>query len=127
MNIGKNTDKAVYWIALGVVALALNNEYSQGSFARLHQVAARADSALCRVSMRAERTLAWATAFAGRDRLPVDNLLASTDAAESVRAQSEMLREDAREEAELLRDQFATSFANKFKIRFRIKFVPNPT
>ena len=42
-----DTNKAVYWIALGVVALALNSEYSQGSFARLHQVAARADSALC--------------------------------------------------------------------------------
>lgn len=119
MNIGKNTDKAVYWIALGVVALALNNEYSQGSFARLHQVAARADSALCTVSMRAERTLAWATAFAGRDRLPVDNLLASTDAAESVRAQSEMLREDAREEAELLRDQIREQIQDQIQDKIR--------
>jgi hypothetical protein len=99
-----NTNKAAYWIALGVLALGLNSEYQHGRFVALHQVASRAGSVLCQISMRAERTLAVARILMSREGLPVDNLLASADRAEMVRAQAEMLREQARDEAELFRD-----------------------
>ena len=37
-----NTNKAAYWIALGVLALGLNSEYQHGRFVALHRVAGRA-------------------------------------------------------------------------------------
>jgi hypothetical protein len=45
-----NTNKAAYWIAVGVLALGLNSEYRHGNFAALHRVAERADSAFCWVA-----------------------------------------------------------------------------
>jgi len=79
-----DANKAVYWIALGVLALGLNSEYQHGSFVALHRVAEHAGSALCRMATRAEETLAGA---------------------EMARAQEELLRDQARDEAELLRDR----------------------
>jgi len=99
-----NTNKAAYWIALGVLALGLNSEYQHGRFVTLHRVAAHAGSALCRISTRAEQALAVARILASREELPVDKLLASADAAEMARAQAEMLAEQARDEAEPFRD-----------------------
>lgn len=55
-----DTNKAAYWIAVGVLALGLNSEYLKGNFVVLHRVAARADAALCGISARAERTFAVA-------------------------------------------------------------------
>lgn len=100
-----NTNKAAYWIALGVLALGLNSEYRHGNFVALHRVADHAGSALCRMTTRAERTLAVARILASRWGLPVDDLLASADGAEMARAQAEILREQARDRAELLRDE----------------------
>jgi hypothetical protein len=100
-----NTNKAAYWIALGVLALGLNSQYRHGNFVALHRVADHAGSALCGIRTRAERTLAVARILASRQGLPVDDLLASAGGAEMARAQAEMLREQARDRAELLRDE----------------------
>jgi hypothetical protein len=105
-----NTNKAAYWIALGVLALGLNSEYRHGSFVPLHRVAEYAGSALCRITARAEQALAVArvpTRVPIRSEVfPVDGLSAATGGAEMERAQGELLREQARDEAELLRDRF---------------------
>ena len=104
-----NTNKAAYWIALGVFAVALNNEYRHGSFMPLHRVAQYAGSALCRITAHAEQTLAVArvpTRVPIRSEVfPVDGLSAATGGAEMARAQGELLREQARDEVELLRDR----------------------
>ena len=100
-----DTNKAAYWIALGVLALGLNSEYQHGSFVPLHRVSEFAGSALCRMAARAEQTLAVARVLTSRERFPVDGLLAATDGAEMARAQEELLRDQARDEAELLRDR----------------------
>jgi hypothetical protein len=99
-----DTNKAAYWIALGVLALGLNSEYRHGSFVALHRVAEHAGSALCKMATRAEQTLAVARVLVRSERFPVDGLIAATDGAEVARAQEELLREQARDEAELLWD-----------------------
>jgi hypothetical protein len=100
-----DTNKAAYWIALGVFALALNSEYRHGSFVPLHRVAERAGSALCRMATRAEQTVAVARVFARGEGYWMDELPAVPDGAEMARAQGELLRDQARDEAELLRDR----------------------
>jgi hypothetical protein len=100
-----DVNKAGYWIALGVFALALSSEYRQGNFVTLHQVASRAESALSRISTRAEQTLAAARVLTHGDKSAVNNLLASTDADEMARAQRQLFREQARGKTEFLRDQ----------------------
>src|SRR3984893_7979225 len=100
-----DTNKAAYWIALGVFALGLNSEYQHGSFVRLHRVAEHTGSALCRMVTRAEQTLAVARVLARGERFPVDGLVADTGGDETAQAQGELLRDQARDEAELLRDR----------------------
>jgi hypothetical protein len=63
-----NTTKAIYWIALGTFALALNSEYRTGSFPALHRVADRAESVLCRAASHAEQSLAMARILTNRPR-----------------------------------------------------------
>jgi hypothetical protein len=99
-----NTTKATYWIALATFALALNSEYRHGKFPGLHRVAGRAGTTLCRITTRAEQTLAMARLLTVRPGLPAQELLAS-NAAEIAENQAEMLREQARDEAEVLREQ----------------------
>jgi hypothetical protein len=99
-----DTNKAAYWIALGVLALGLNSEYQQGHFVTLHRVAGRAGSVLCRLSTRAEQTLASARVLTSHEGFQVDTLLASADRSEQVRDQSELLREQARDAAEQVRE-----------------------
>jgi hypothetical protein len=96
-----NTNKAAYWIALGVLALGLNSEYRHGNFVALHRVAERADSALCQIAMRAEQTLAVAGILTNREGFAADSLLASASESDTARAQAEM----AHAEAELFRDR----------------------
>lgn len=100
-----NTNKAAYWIAVGALALGMSSEYQQGRFLTLHRVAERAGLTLCRISTHAEQALVAARVLPPRDGSAVDNLMASTDAAEMVRDQSELLREQALEKIELLRDR----------------------
>ena len=100
-----DTNKAAYWIALGVLALGLNSEYRHGSFVPLHRVAERAGSALCRVATRAEQTVAVARVLVRSEGSRMDDLSTATGGAEMARAQEELLRDQARDEAELLRDR----------------------
>ncbi len=100
-----NTNKAAYWIILGVLALGLNSEYRHGNFAPLHRVAARADSAFCRIAGRAERTLEAAAILTNHGRFAANDLLASKEETEMARAQTEFFRDQANDEAELLRER----------------------
>ena len=100
-----NTNKAAYWIALGVFAVALNSEYRHGSFVPLHRVAEYAGSALCRITAHAEQALAVARVPIRSEVFPADGLSAATSGGEMARAQGELLREQARDESELLRDR----------------------
>jgi hypothetical protein len=127
-----NTNKAAYWIAVGVFALVLNSEYRHGSFVPLHRVSEYASSALCRMATRAEQTLAVARFLAGRQEFAADDLLAADSRAEMGRVQSELLRDQAQDEAELLRDgvqaqadviraQVETQLAEAEQIRLRMR------
>jgi hypothetical protein len=100
-----NTNKAAYWIAVGALALGLSSEYQHGRFVALHRVAEHAGLTLCRMSTRAEQALAAARFLTPGDGAPVDSLVASADAAEMARVQSEVLQEQAREKIELLQDR----------------------
>src|SRR5260221_11541266 len=120
-----NTNKADYWIALGVFALTLNSEYRHGSFVPLHRFAEHAGSALCRIRARAEKTLAVATATRGHQEFPADNLLAADGRAEMARAQGELvrdkaesLRDEVRAQADVIRAQAQTQRAEIEQIQF---------
>jgi hypothetical protein len=100
-----NTDKAAYWIALGVLALGLNSENQHGHFGALHQAADRAGSVLCRVSARAAETLAFAIGRTDEGAVLPDDAVAAVDRAEMTRDQAETIREQARAQAEMVREQ----------------------
>lgn len=100
-----NTNRAAYWIALGVLALGLNSEYQHGRFGALHRVAEQAGSALCRISARAHETLALARLLTGRQGSLEDGLIASADQAEIARDQVELVRAEIRAQAEVIRAQ----------------------
>jgi hypothetical protein len=114
-----NTNKAAYWIAVGALALGLSSEYQHGRFVTLHQVAERAGLTLCRISTRAEQALAFARVPTAREGSPVDNLVASADATEMVRDQSELLQEQAREKIELLQDRIRDGVQDSVRDRIR--------
>jgi len=107
-----NTNKAAYWIALGVLALGLNSEYKQGNFVALHRVADRAESFVCQISSRAEQTVAAAKVLTLRDRFQAETLLASKNSAEmaldQARAAQEQarnqVRDEVRNQADMIRD-----------------------
>lgn len=60
--------KALYWIALGAFALALNSEYRNGNFPLAHRVADRAEAVFCRIASQAEQSLAMSRVLTGRPR-----------------------------------------------------------
>jgi hypothetical protein len=66
-------NKGLYWITLGVFALALNSEYQKADLPLAHRVADRAEAVLCQVAAKAEQTLAFAWVLSGRQELTVDD------------------------------------------------------
>ena len=98
-----NTNKVMYWLVLGVFALGLHSEYRNGRFPAIHRLADHAESALCRIATRAERTVALARVLTSPQPFAADDLLASARDREF--AQAELLRDQARAHAELFRDQ----------------------
>jgi len=101
-----DTNKAAYWIALGVLALGLNTEYQRGHFDGLHRVADRADAAFCQAATRAEQALAFARMTVAEillsgENSPADRLLASTDEAETAEGREDLVRQHA----EMIRDR----------------------
>ena len=93
-----DTNKAAYWIALGVLALGLNSEYRKGNLVALHRVADRAGAELCRLSTRAEEAVLLATGMTTRRAILPDNMLAVADRGEMAREQADMIREQVRNE-----------------------------
>jgi hypothetical protein len=104
-----DTNKAAYWVALGVLALGLTSEYQRGNFATLHRVAERTAATLCQVSTRAEQTLV-ALGITSREQFPADGLLAARDRAEMTRDEAQLVREQARASAEMVRDRVRDEF-----------------
>ena len=100
-----DANKAGYWIAVGVLALGLSSEYRHGNFVTLHKVAGRVGVVACRITARAEESLAVAAGRVSGRELAVDNLLASADATSALRDRSEILRERAQDEADFVREQ----------------------
>jgi hypothetical protein len=98
-----NTNKIMYWLALGVFALGLRSEYQNGRLPAIHRVAAAAGSSLCRIVTRAEQAVALAQALTRSQPFGTDDLLASAHDGEL--AQAELLRDQARAHAQLIRDQ----------------------
>jgi hypothetical protein len=98
-----NTNKIMYWLALGVFVLGLHSEYRNGRFPALHRLADHAESGLCRMVTRAEQTVALARVLTGPQPYATDEPLAF--ARDRQFAQAELLREQARAHAQLLRDQ----------------------
>src|ERR1700674_1924266 len=109
-----DTNKAAYWIALGVFALALNSEYQNGRFVAVHRVAEHAGSALCRMATRAEQTLAVAKVLTSRERFPVDGLVAATDGAE-------LLRDGVLARADVIHARAEVQRAQVEQIRLRMR------
>jgi hypothetical protein len=104
-------NKALYWIALCVFALALNSEYQQGRLPIAHRVADRAGAVLCKIATRAEQTLAVARVLTGRSapEFHVDEEFLARQQAEVDRGmaehQAEMARAMAMRQADLDRIQ----------------------
>jgi hypothetical protein len=83
-----DTNKAVYWIALGVLALGLNSEYRQGHFEKLHWVADRAGFVVCHLTTRAEQTLALAKLLMGSQQSGTGEIVPPSVADEIAQAES---------------------------------------
>jgi hypothetical protein len=86
----------------------LNSEYRHGNFVPLHRIADRAGSAMCRITSRAEKTLAIAKFLAGPEVGLPETLMASAGEVDTARSRVHMLRQQSREEAALreeMRDQ----------------------
>jgi hypothetical protein len=104
-----NSQKAAYWFALALFALALHSEYRHGAFPALHRLAHRAGYATCQFVSHSGHALAAARLFASKPAVASHDfqsqaLLSSVDVPELAEAQAE-LREQAQERREEFRDQ----------------------
>jgi hypothetical protein len=97
-----NTNKLTYWLVLGVFALGLHSEYRNGRLPAIRRVAGHAESMLCRIVAHAEQTVALARVLTSPQLSPADDLFAP--ARDREMAQAELLRDQARVHAQLLRD-----------------------
>ena len=105
-----NTQKAIYWVALALAAFAFNAEYQRGAFPSLHRAANRASGTLCMVTANVERTFAMARLVAARPTIPDDelpnlDLKQFADLPRLSADQKEMLRDQMRAQAEIIRTQ----------------------
>lgn len=97
-----NTNKIMYWLALGVFAIGVRSEYQNGRFPAIHRMAEATRSSLCRIVTRAEQTVALVRVLAGPERFGANDLLSSARDRELAQAE---LRDQARAHALLIRDQ----------------------
>jgi hypothetical protein len=111
-----DSQKATYWIALGLMAFAFTSEYQRGAFPVFHRAASSANSLFSGLANNAGRTLAMARLIVGRPALPARDLLAdasqlsdarqlASDEADQAEVQAETMREQARTQADPLRDR----------------------
>ncbi|HWZ84294.1 MAG TPA: hypothetical protein VNW47_16820 [Terriglobales bacterium] len=82
-------NQALYWIALGVLALGLNSEYQKGNLPLAHRVADHAEAALCKVAMKAEQTWALARVLTGHQEFRADDESQARQQAEIDRVMAE--------------------------------------
>jgi hypothetical protein len=115
-----NTNKAAYWIAVGALALGLNSEYRRGNFVPLHRIADRAGSAMCRITSRAEKTLAIAKFLAGPEVGLPETLVASAGEVDTARSRVHMLRQHSREEAAVLREEMRDQVRDEIRARAEV-------
>jgi hypothetical protein len=66
-------NQALYWIALGILALGLNGEYQKGNLPLAHRVADHAEAAFCKVAMKAEQTWTLARVLTGNQEFRADD------------------------------------------------------
>lgn len=90
------TNKALYWIALGVFALGVNNEYQKGNLPLAHRVVNRVESFYCHVATSAEQTLALVRVLSGEREFRVDEEVLARQQAEVDRVMAEHQAEIAR-------------------------------
>jgi hypothetical protein len=106
-----NTQKAAYWFALALFAVAFHSEYQRRAFPALHRAASHSGTTLCRLTTKAERTVAMARLIIGRPAPSAGELLAGLDAGQladarrTAKDQAETAREEAQDRDGMLRDQ----------------------
>lgn len=115
-----NTNQAAYWIAVGALALGLNSEYRHGNLVALHRVADRAGSAICRMTARAEKTLAIAKFLASPEVGLPQTLVASAGEVDMARSRAHMLREQSREETAALREKMRDQMRDEIRERTEV-------
>jgi hypothetical protein len=82
-------NQALYWIALGVLALGMNSEYQKGNLPLAHRVADRAGVVLCHVTAKAEQVLALARVLTRGQEFSVDDQFLAHQQAEVDRVLAE--------------------------------------
>ena len=117
-----NTQKATYWIALGLLAFAFTGEYQRGAFPVLHRLASYGNSRVGRLATNAERTLALARLIVGRTALPADNLVADArslaGSGRLAEGRAEMIQEQGQDQAQATRVE-AHNRADQLRDRIR--------
>jgi hypothetical protein len=82
-------NQALYWIALGVLALGMNSEYQKGNLPLAHRVADRAQTVLCHVTAKAEQVVSLARVLTSGQEFTVDDQLLARQQAEVDRVLAE--------------------------------------
>ena len=108
-----NSEKILYWVALGALALGMNQEYRNGGFPAAHRALDSAGNTVCHLVTRAEQTFAMAKFIVNPPAGPADAVLANADFSQEqvemiqdqAREQAEMIRQQAQDQAEIVRDQ----------------------
>lgn len=120
-----NTQKSAYWVALALFAVALHSEYQRGAFPSLQRAANSASATLCRLTTKAEQTVAMAKLIVGRPTRSTDGLLAGLDALQLMDAsgsrKTELKLRVKKPRIEL--KLFGRKFVSRFAIAFATRFV----
>ncbi|MGA9471834.1 MAG: hypothetical protein WBV36_05180 [Terriglobales bacterium] len=120
-----NTQKSAYWVALALFAVALHSEYQRGAFPSLQRAANSASATLCRLTTKAEQTVAMAKLIVGRPTRSTDGLLAGLDARQLMDAKrlaedrAEIAREEAQDRAETVREEVREQVRDRIRDQVR--------
>lgn len=98
-----NSDRMIYWVALGVFALGISHEYRDGKFPTAHRAVATAETALCRLATRAGQTMAMARFIIKPPAAAPEDVVAVTG--DFGQGEVDLLRDQVRDQAELVREQ----------------------
>ena len=98
-----NSEKILYWVALGALVVGMSHEYSDGKFPAAHRMITDTENQLCHLVTRAEHTMAVAKLIIHPSAAATDD--AALFAANLSQEQAEALRDRAQEQAEMARAQ----------------------